>query len=844
MIPAAFIAIEEIPLTPSGKVDRKVLLKREVELGSSQEYIAPRTDAQKQLARIWEDVFGVERVGIYDNFFELGGHSLLATQIISRINQELAVNVSLRKLFETPSIEGLSMAIEESDPHQTVPIASIRRPEQLPLSYAQERLWFLAQLGYSEQYHVPRVVKIKGNLDQEAVKKAMNFIVTRHESIRTGFRTVNGKAFQVIEEDIDIGIEQRDLSGLSKNQQERDCQPLIREFVQRPFQLEKAPLMRVVLIRLESQTHILGICLHHIIADGWSGGILTREISQAYAAYRRGKEPGLAPLKVQYADYAVWQREVMTEARMDNELSYWQEHLSGYEDLDLPTDFPRPRQISGKGGHVRFRLQSEEAQQLKKLCQKGQITLFTVFVASVYLLLRSYSRQEDTCLGMPVANRNYQEIEDLVGFFVNTLVIRIDTGERKGITVRQLLKKVQQEIAAGQDRQNVPFEKVVETIQPTRDLSRTPIFQVLVNYVNTRKEKLQFGESRLEGVEFEYGISKFDLMFAFGDQEDDSLAITIQYSRDLYREETIRRMGGHLVKIINSLMEEPGKGAEEIELLTEQEKQKLLIDWNHTAAEYPGDQCLHGLFEQQVKKTPGKVAVVFEDQVLTYRELDERSTRLAKVLQKKGITSDSLVGACLERSTETIVGILAILKAGGTYMPIDPGYPEARLKYMLEDSHVKVLLLDIGTEQCSVPISGWEGEIIFISSFLPLFHPSTLPPFHPSSPSSPANLAYVIYTSGSTGKPKGVMQTHQTLFHQPLKHMWPNLPRMVLMSPFKKFFIPFSMAVSFTCWLKKPNNHPLKLSVLLTVGKSISCICPLHIWNIFLLKPNIKRVLA
>jgi bacitracin synthase 3 len=763
MIPAAFVLLEAIPLTPNGKVDRKFLLEQEVELLSSQEYAAPRTEIEEQLARIWEEVLGAGRVGIHDNFFELGGHSLLATQIISRINKELEVEVPLSKLFELPRLKDLSKVIEESNPYQVIPICSIRRPAQLPLSYAQERLWFLAQLGYSEQYHIPDVMKIKGDLDEEALQKTMNFMVARHESLRTGFKKVDGKAIQVIEAASVITIEKRDLGGLSKKEQERECQTIILEFIQRPFQLKKAPLIRVMLIKTDAAVHILGICLHHIISDGWSMGILTREITRAYAAYREGKVPEPGALKHQYADYAVWQREVMTEAKLDKELKYWKEHLAGYEDLDLPTDFPRPKQVSGKGGHVRFRLPGEEAKQLKKRCQENQVTLFTLLMAGIYLLLRRYSQQEDICMGMPTANRNLREIEDLVGFFVNTLVIRIDPGENRGITVRQLLKKVQEEIVAAQDRQNVPFEKVVESIQPTRDLSRTPIFQVLVNYVNINREKLQLGESQLEGVDFEYGSSKFDLMFAFSDQEDGALGITVEYSRDLYREDTTARMGEHLVKIMTGLAEGPGKAVDDIQLLTAEEKKKLLIEWNDTTAGYPGNKCLNELFREQIKKTPEQAAVVFEDQMLTYRELDETSTGLAMVLQKKGITSDSLVGVCLERSLETITGILAILKAGGTYMPIDPGYPGARLKYMLEDSHVKVLLLDIGTKQCSVPISRWEGEIIFISSFLPLFPPSTLPPFLPSSPSSPANLAYVIYTSGSTGKLKGVMQTHQTI---------------------------------------------------------------------------------
>ena len=434
MIPAAFVVVEAIPLTPNGKVDRKFLLEQEVELLSSREYAAPGTETEKQLARIWAEVLGIERVGIHDNFFELGGHSLLATQIISRINRELAVDVPLRRLFETPSIGGLSRVIAKSNPSQVISIASIRRPQQIPLSYAQERLWFLAQLGYSEQYHIPQVMKIKGYPDEHALQKAIDFIAARHESLRTGFRIAGNKAIQVILGAAAIGIQQKDLREIGKEQQDRESQAIIREFIQRPFQLEHAPLVRAILIKLDADRFIFGMCMHHIISDGWSSRILISEISQAYAAYQEGKEPALKPLTIQYADYAVWQREVMTEAKLDNELKYWKHHLAGYEDLHLPTDYPRPRQISGKGGHVTCSLRSEQVRKLKKLCQEKQMTLFTVFMTSVYILLSRYSGQEDICLGIPVANRNLQEIELLVGFFVNTLVIRINTDGQGNFT--------------------------------------------------------------------------------------------------------------------------------------------------------------------------------------------------------------------------------------------------------------------------------------------------------------------------------------------------------------------------------------------------------------------------
>ncbi|MGD2088872.1 MAG: amino acid adenylation domain-containing protein [Candidatus Aminicenantes bacterium] len=779
MIPAAFVSLEQVPLTPNGKINRKALLQLEVGLESSREYAEPRTETEKQLASIWEEVLGIGRVGIYDNFFQLGGHSLLAIQIISRINKELGVEVLLGKLFESPNIEGLSRVIAESNPYQAVPIASIRRPVQLPLSYAQERLWFLAQLGYSEQYHIPKAVKIKGDLDEKALQKTINFIAARHESLRTGFKTVEGTTIQFIAEAEDIKIEQRDLSAFSKEEQAQICQNIIREFVQRPFQLEQPPLIRFTLLKLEATTHILGMCLHHIISDAWSMGILTREINQAYAAYTRGREPGLVPLKVQYADYAVWQRQVMTEENQGKELSSRIKHLAGYENLDMPIDYPRPKQLSGKGGYIVKLLKKEQVQPLKKLCQEKQMTLFTLLMTSVYILLMRYSRKKNICLGFPEANRNHQEIEDLVGFFINTLVIRIDTEKLQRITVWQLLKKVQEEIVAAQDRQDVSFEKVVEAIQPTRDLSRSPIFQVLVNYVNTGREELQLRDSQLEGVHFDYGISKFDLTFAFVDHTDGGVRINLEYSQDLYREETIKRMGGHLVKIMTSLGEDPAKAVEEIELLSEEEKQKLLIEWNNTAVEYPGDQCIHELFERQVDRTPDNIAAAGPSRIkhrtymtyISYNELNKKSTQLAQLLMSKSVQPDTVVGIMAERSLELIIGILGILKAGGAYLPIDPDYPRERIDYILSDSNANVLLTTGTLAGEGERVRRWEGkenlQIILLDFSTPLpFYPSTLPASHLHlSPAPVTSLAYVIYTSGSTGKPKGVVVEHQHILN-------------------------------------------------------------------------------
>jgi amino acid adenylation domain-containing protein len=769
MVPGVYVELGEMPLTPNGKVDRKWLSSREVEMKSKgREYVAPETEVEKELCGIWEEVLGVKRVGSEDDFFELGGHSLLATQIVSRVEKQMGVELPLRELFQFSRVKELAAAIAGRQPETGLAgISGIERPAELPLSYAQERLWFLAQLGYSEHYHVPQVMKVWGGLDVAALKHAVSHVVERHESLRTGFRNVQGRPRQVIEERVAVALEERDLRSLAAAEREVEVGAELEKLIGKPFDLEQAPLMRMVLLRLEDEEHMLGLCLHHIICDAWSLKVLLKEISRVYQVCSEGQDPELKRLKVQYADYAVWQRQTLREEKIEEELRYWQERLAGYEDLDLPTDYPRPRQMSGKGGRVRLQWAEEEIRKVRSVCRERQITLNTLLMASVYVVLSRYSRQEDICLGMPVANRRHWESEGLIGFFVNMVTVRVQgkSGRIKGrITGEELLREIQKEIVEAQDRQDVPFEKVVEAVQPKRDLTRNPIFQVLVNYVNTGgQHPLTLGPCRIEEIVLDHTRSKFELSFNFIEHEDRELRASISYSEDIYERRTLQKMAEHLHAAVRQLVSNPALYIEDIELMTEAERSRVLREWNHTACTFSTSRLVHQPFADQAQRAPWKVALVFQGQQLTYGELNERTTQLALYLQQQGVGPDTLVGICAERSLEMVIAILGILKAGGAYVPIDPEYPEARIRFMIEDSNVRLLL----TQQALLSkLAGLGGGAERAMLALDREWPATPKNSRLSQNEKLDNLAYMIYTSGSTGNPKGAMNTHRGILNR------------------------------------------------------------------------------
>ncbi|MBW8310054.1 MAG: amino acid adenylation domain-containing protein, partial [Candidatus Paracaedibacteraceae bacterium] len=699
----------------------------------------------------------VEKIGIHDNFFKLGGHSLLATQVISRIRHTYNIDIPLRALFEHPTIVGLSLVVDELQREQRVsqvpPIVAKERPERIPLSFAQQRLWFLDQLLPDVAlYNIPMALKLIGSLNIQAFERALNDLIGRHESLRTIFLSEEGEAYQVILPELRVNLVDNriDLSSLEGEEQEEELRRIAQGAVNEPFNLTTGPLLRVKLVALSEEEHVLLITMHHIISDGWSHGIFFRELASLYNGYCRGEDVLLPALSLQYADFALWQREWLQGEALENQLRYWKEQLSEIPDLlELPTDKPRLKELSYRGATYRMRLSEEARDRLNELAQENQASLFMVLLAAFQVFLHRYTNQKDIVVGAVIANRHYKEIESLIGFFVNTLALR--TSFEEGESFIDILKKVKETTLQAYQHQDVPFEQLVEYLNVARVTNRNPVFQVMFGFQNINEEaSLILDGVNLEVFPISYPIAKFDLSFTAYEDEG-GIGVGIEYATDLFEESTIERIGRHFRDLVEDIIKRPTEGIEGYELLSRDEQEKILVEWNETRAEYPGDKCLHELFEEQVEKSPDHIAVVYEEESLTYKELNERSNQLAHYLRKEGVVPDTLVGIAAERSLELIVGLMGILKAGGAYVPLDPSYPEERLQYMLEDTAAPILLTQGGNEE---KFAGYKGKKIALDKGWEDIRreEKTNPPVI----TRPHHLAYVIYTSGSTGKPKGV----------------------------------------------------------------------------------------
>ena len=773
MIPSAFVLLPALPLTPNGKVDRRALPAPDA-AAFELTHVAPRTPTQEILASIWAEVLGLE-VGIDDNFFAVGGHSLLATQLISRVRQTFSVELPLAHLFEAPTIEKLSFAIEALRVGtQIPPIKPAPRSEPLPLSFAQQRLWFLAQLeGQSAAYSMPAAIHLRGNLQLSALEQALAAIVQRHETLRTTFKVVNGAPVQVIAPTQSLSLSVVELQSFPEpfTQVER----FATAEAQRPFDLTQG-LVRVVLLHL-GESHVLLVNMHHIVSDGWSVGIFIRELSVLYTAYCQGSPSPLPALPIQYADFAVWQRRWLSGEVLAQQLHYWKQHLAGAPLLlELPTDRPRPPVQSFRGGTVPLQLDQELTKQLKTLSQQSGATLFMTLLAAFAVLLSRYSNQEDLVIGSPIANRNRHEIEPLIGFFVNTLALRIVLEDNPSFC--ELLEQVRSCALDAYAHQDLPFERLVEEMQPQRDLDRNPLVQVVFALQNAPLGDWSLPDLSLEPLEFDTRAVRFDLECHLWEFPE-GLSGYFVYNTDLFDASTIARIASNFQTLLTAIVANPQQRVFLLPLLTNEQHQ-ILAAWNDTKAEYP-QQCIHELFEAQVERSPDAVAVVCADQQLSYRELNQQANQLAHTLQIVGVGPEVLVGICAERSLDLVVGLLGILKAGGAYLPLDPTYPQARLSYLLQDSQVSVLLTQqklisqLPPHQAQIVcLDDWRGkeeggrenrEHTELASSPVTCHlkPDTSPP-------AAENLAYVIYTSGSTGNPKGVLVTHQGLLNLVIWH--------------------------------------------------------------------------
>ncbi|MGD7076000.1 amino acid adenylation domain-containing protein, partial [Ralstonia pseudosolanacearum] len=752
MVPAAYVRLEHLPLTPNGKLDRKGLPAPEGQAYASTAYEAPQGEVEQTLAGIWQTLLGVERVGRHDDFFALGGHSLQAVRLVAQVRSQLGAELGLTELFAQPSLSAVAQAIVRGQGSALPAITVADRSGPLPLSFAQQRLWFLAQMeGGSEAYHIPVGLRLKGELDEDALRRALDRIVARHEALRTCFVTEEGQAVQrVASADVGFALDCVDLQGQADREQA--LATLSEREANTPFDLAHGPLIRGRLVKLGEHEHVLLITMHHIVSDGWSQGVLARELGTLYEAYRSGGEDPLPALPIQYADYAVWQRRWLEGGELQRHGTYWEQALASAPTLlSLPTDRARPAQQDYAGGSVEVAFDETLSAGLRKLSQRHGTTLFMTVLAGWSALLSRLSGQGEVVVGSPVANRTRSEVEGLIGFFVNTLALRVEVG---GATVSELLERVKAKVLEAQAHQDLPFEQVVERIRPVRSLSHSPVFQAALSWLNTEAVglSLELEGLTIEGVGAGQAAAKFDLTLELRETSE-GLTGSLDYATALFDRATIERYLGYLQRLLKAMAADDSQEVNRIALLDEGERTQLLESWNETKAPYPQASTIHGLFEAQVRRTPEAIAVEHEGRQVSYAELNARANRVAHALIGLGVGPDARVGLCAERSVELVIGLLGILKAGGGYVPLDPSYPQDRLAYMLEDSAPVAVLAQSNTREqlgaLSVPVLDLDG---------PLEEAEHDPQV---TGLEPHHLAYVIYTSGSTGRPKGVVVEHR-----------------------------------------------------------------------------------
>ncbi|MBD2468775.1 non-ribosomal peptide synthetase [Nostoc sp. FACHB-145] len=632
------------------------------------------------------------------------------------------------------------------------------RQGNIPLSFAQQRLWFLSQLEpNSSAYNIPAAVRLTGKLNVAALSKSLNEIIRRHEILRTTFTVVDGEAIQVIGKGENFTFSVIDLQALSEEKKQQEVSKLAALEAQKPFDLLQGQLLRASLLQLAETDHVVLLTMHHIVSDGWSTGIFIKELTALYTAFSQGQASPFSELPIQYADFATWQRRWLQGEVLQTQLNYWKQQLGGnLPILELPSDRPRPVIQSNNGATRPLQLSKSLTEKLKDLSKQEGVTLFMTLLAAFKVLLYRYTQQEDIIVGTPIANRNRAEIEGLIGFFVNTLVLRTNLGNNPSF--RELLHQVREVTLGAYAHQDLPFERLVEELQPGRDLSHNPLFQVMFILQNASTEVLHLPELTFEQLKVDKNTANFDLTLSLTETKA-GLKGDLEYNTDIFKADRITRMWGHFQVLLEGIVANPQQCLSELPLLTANEQHQLLVEWNNTEIHYPQDQCIHQLFEAQVEKTPDAVAVVFENQQLTYRELNAKANQLAHYLQQLGVKPEVLVGICVERSLEMLVGVLSILKAGGAYVPLDPAYPQERLAFMVEDAQVSVLLTETKLVQ-SLPTL--PTELIDLDRDWEQI--AKLPSFNPvSAQLHPDNLAYIIYTSGSTGQSKGVMIKHSSL---------------------------------------------------------------------------------
>ncbi len=764
MVPAAFVMLDALPLTPSGKLDRKALPAPDQQ--SAADYTPPRTATEKVLAGLWAETFGLERVSIHDNFFELGGHSLLVTHLISKIRATFAVELPLGTVFEVSTIAGLAERLDQAQTARPA-LRPGPRPKVIPLSFAQRRLWFLNHLeGQSPRYNLTLALRISGTLDRGALEAALADLVKQHESLRTVFPEVASTPRQLI---LDADIARPILAVAAIT--EGELPQALAAAANHGFDLAAEPPLRVQLFVLAPDEQVLLLLIHHIAGDGASLGPLARDLAAAYAARREGNAPVFTPLPLQYADYTLWQHAFLgneddPESPMARQLAYWKTALHGLpEQLELPTDHPRPAVASHHGDTVTFEIAPDLHQSLLMLAREQQASLFMVLQAGLAALLTRLGAGTDIPIGSPIAGRTDHALDDLIGFFVNTLVLRTDTAGNP--TFRELVDRVRATDLDAYANQDLPFERLVEAINPTRSLSRHPLFQVMLAFQNAVVHSLDIPGLTIVPQPMSTRVAKFDVTFLFTELRPThgvpgGIEGSIEYNTDLFERETVEAIAAHLVRLFESAIAAPDRPIGGIELLDVAERRRVLVEWNDTARAVP-ETTLPALIEAQVAQRGGAVALICEDATLSYAALNARANRLAHLLIAQGAGPEQIVALALPRSAELIVGLLAILKSGAAYLPLDPDYPADRLAFMLADARPACLITS-SVIAPHLPETAAQLQLVLDDSDTAgvlARQPDTNPRDQDrTAPLSPQNPAYVIYTSGSTGTPKGVVVSH------------------------------------------------------------------------------------
>ncbi|MCA1682083.1 MAG: condensation domain-containing protein, partial [Actinobacteria bacterium] len=757
MVPSAFVVLDELPLTPNGKLDRKALPAPDFAAAVGDGYIAPRTDTERVLAGIWAEVLGVQRVGIEDDFFELGGDSILSFRTLSRIRATFGVNLSARAVFDAPTVARLAALLPAAPrPDDAERIIPVPRDRALPLSSAQQRLWFLNELiSDGTEYNTGVGLRLSGALDPGALRAALDALVSRHESLRTTFHTLDGHGVQVVAARGEIPLRAVDLTTMEFSERGTAADQALAEELSHSFDLQRGPLTRAVLVRLAEDDHVLLLSQHHIITDGWSVGVLTDELAELYAAVR-GAPIELPELSIQYPDFAVWQRERLSDQVLEPHLDYWKRKLAGIETLELPTDRPRPYLRSTAGAVYREDLPSSLVEALTRVGRKQGVTLFMTLTAAVQVLLSRYCSQKDVAIGTVTSGRNRAELENLVGFFVNTVVLRSTVNG--ALTFSEFVAEVRETVLEAFAHDEVPFDRLVEELQPERDPSRNPLVQTMVVLQNAMVQPREIDGLRITEHDLPRLSAQFDLVVEFLPQGD-SLNVAIEYNTDLFDSVTIERMAGHLQLLLAGIAEDADCPVGQLPWMSEGERDQVLHAWNDTGLDVPA-VVFSEVLQAQVAWTPDETALVCGDRSLSFAQLNARANRLARHLIGLGVGPEQVVALALGRSVEMIVALVAVFKAGGVYLPVDPELPAQRIGFVFDDA-APVLVVTSSAVGEVVGGLGAGAPVLVVddpqtAAVVAGYSDSDLTDADRLGPLDPGSSAYVIYTSGSTGRPKGV----------------------------------------------------------------------------------------